>query len=190
MKRHRRPSGHESERPRKRQRQQQHETFRFPDLLPELQGEVLGHVTDLADRAALTRTCKQMHARLNPTLLRLPDSWVNDGWRPACCAGETVSIDIRKWAHRCMVAVLETGVMALPAIIERSYCWFVFVGDTPGTVPRLAFSWSWGFRGTYGDWYLQCYTKRMWVFLQHSAAPPAHVQAVARIEAALRRLCQ
>jgi hypothetical protein len=40
-----------------------------------MQGEVLRHLTDMTDRAALARTCLWMHQRISPTLPKLPRHW-------------------------------------------------------------------------------------------------------------------
>lgn len=51
--------------------------FWFPRLFPELQAEVVSYVTEVADRAALARTCKSMHKRMAPRLPHIPGKWAD-----------------------------------------------------------------------------------------------------------------
>jgi len=62
--------------------------FPFLDLLPEMQGEVVARIPEheLGDRAALARTCKQMHALVH--VQELPEHW-HRAWEDAKKAGHS-----------------------------------------------------------------------------------------------------
>lgn len=72
MKRHR-ANSRPTPRRRKRPRVEDADAIAFMGLLPEMHGEIVARVYDVADRASLARTCTTMHALVK--LPQLPQEW-------------------------------------------------------------------------------------------------------------------
>jgi hypothetical protein len=95
------------------------QAFPFLDLIIDMQAEVLRHLRKVGDRSALARTCKVLHARINPCF---PQKWAA-AWsvEPGRAFIELFELDIPQWprGHWCEWgggALLFQWIVAKPTL--------------------------------------------------------------------------
>lgn len=87
----------------------------FTQLLPELQGEVAVHVTELIDRVSMARTSHLLYQCVAPTLPKLPEPW-RGAWEDVKRHATAPLVETRR-------AVLEMnamGILQWPGVFHRA----------------------------------------------------------------------